>query len=234
MPGDLHLDHALGGAETAARRYRLLLADDHELLRDMLRRLLEPEFEIVGSVNDGEALLKAAQELAPDIVLSDVIMPRLGGLEAGRRLLALTPRTRLVFLTMESGSATAIEAFRLGASGFLLKACSTEELLHGLRIVAGGGHYLASAIADGDIQSLLGATDSSPAARLSPRELEVIRLLVTGLPMKMVARKLSIAPRTVAFHKYRAMQALGLRGNPQLIDFAVRNGLLGNHAPPPA
>lgn len=214
------------------RRCRVLLADDHEMLLDMLRNLLEPEFEVIGAVADGAALLETALRLQPDIALVDIIMPKLSGLDAGRHLAACAPAIRIVYLTMEADEVLAAEAFTNGAFGYLLKANSTAELMRAMRLAASSRRYLTPAIANGDVDALCRTYSASPVARLSDRELEVLKLVVSGLPMKSIARKLGIAPRTVAFHKYRAMGTLGLHGNSALIEFAVRHGLLRANAAP--
>jgi DNA-binding NarL/FixJ family response regulator len=197
------------------------------MLLDMLISLLKPEFEVVGTVTNGAAVLETAQRLHPDIILMDVLMPGMSGFEAGRRLQAWAPRIKLIYLTMEADEALAAEAFAIGASAFLSKACSAAELQHAMRIVANGGRYLTSTIANGDVDALCEAHREDPIAKLSSRELEVLKLLVSGLSMKAVGRLLGIAPRTVAFPKYRAMETLGLQGNTELIEFAIRHRLLG-------
>ena len=218
-------------SDGAHRRCRVLLADDHKLILDMLRSLLEREFEVVGAASDGSTLLELARQLTPDIVLVDMVMPGLDGLAAGKALLAGGSRAKLVYLTMETDPEIAAQAFAVGASGFLLKASSAVELEAALRIVAAGDRYLSPAIAGGNIEALCASHTAKPISRLSPRELEVLKLLVAGRPMKAVARRLGIAPRTVAFHKYRAMETLGLQSNSDLIDFAIRHRLLGAKAP---
>jgi DNA-binding NarL/FixJ family response regulator len=215
---------------SAGQRCRVLLADDHELVLDMLRSLLEREFEVVGAASDGGMLLRLARELTPDLILVDVVMPGLSGLEVGKALRTDGSRAKLVYLTMETDPAVAAEAFGVGASAYLSKVSPAAELQRVLRLVAAGGRYLTPVIANGDIAALRVHHSASPIAQLSPRELEVLKLLVTGMSMKAVARQLGIAPRTVAFHKYRAMETLGLRGNSDLIDFALRQGLLGRKA----
>ena len=212
---------------TGSRRCRVMLADDHTMLLDMLISLLKPEFEVVGTATNGAAVLETAQRLHPDIILIDVRMPEMSGFESGRRLQAWAPHIKLIYLTMEADEALAAEAFAIGASAFLSKACSAAELLHAMRIVANGGRYLTPAIAHGDVDALCEAHRANPIAKLSSRELEVLKLLVSGFSMKVVGRRLSIAPRTVAFHKYRAMETLGLQGNTELIEFAIRHRLLG-------
>ncbi len=174
-------------------------------------------------------LVDAAQRLRPDAVVIDVIMPGLSGLEVGRLLQACAPDIRLIYLTMEASESVAAEAFAVGASAFLSKAGPASELQHAIRVVRNGGRYLVPTIADGDVEALGRDDRGTPAPRLSPRELEVVKLLLGGLTMKSVGRQLGIAPRTVAFHKYRAMDILGLRSNAELIDYAIRHGLLGHH-----
>jgi DNA-binding NarL/FixJ family response regulator len=212
----------------------VLLADDHELVLDMLRSLLEPEFDVVGVAPDGNVLLRLARELTPDLILVDVVMPGLSGLEAGKALRDDGSGAKLVYLTMETDPAVAAEAFAIGASAYLSKVGPAAELQRVLRLVAAGGRYLTPAIANGDIKALCANHSTSPMTRLSPRELEVLKLLVIGMPMKTVARQLGITARTVAFHKYRAMEVLGLRDNAGLIDFAVRHGLLRRKGQPVA
>ena len=207
-------------------RPTILLADDHEILLELLCGLLEPEFEVIGQANNGYDLLQAAVRLQPDIALVDVIMPGINGVEAGRELRTRVPGIKLIYLTMESDPAAAAEAFSAGAAAYLSKSCSASELQQAVRIVADGGQYLSADIPAGDVEKLLLADNAGSVARLSNRELEVLQLLVAGLPMKSVARRLGITARTVAFHKYRAMDALGLKGNAALVDFAIRHGLL--------
>jgi DNA-binding NarL/FixJ family response regulator len=210
------------------QRSRVLLADDHELVLDMLRCLLEQEFDVVGAASDGTMLLELARELTPDLILIDVIMPGLSGLEAGKALQSSGSRAKLVYLTMETDPVAAADAFAIGASAYLSKASPAAKLQTVLRLVAAGGRYLTPTIANGDIEALRARHAADPVMRLSPREREVLKLLVTGMSMKAVARQLGIAPRTIAFHKYRAMETLGLRGNSDLVDFAIRHGLLAD------
>jgi DNA-binding NarL/FixJ family response regulator len=212
------------------RRPTILLADDHEILLDMLRRLLEPEFDVIAEVKDTATLLRVAPQLQPDIAVIDMIMPGVTGLEAGRELHLKMPELKLVYLTMENNRSLAATAFSTGASAFLSKTCSATELQQAIRIVAGGGRYLTADIADGNVEELLVPLHDDFTTQLSTRELEVLQLLVSGLPMKSVARRLGITPRTVAFHKYRAMKMLGLKGNAELVDFAIQHGLLRSRA----
>ena len=158
-------------------------------------------------------------------------MPECNGIAAGRKIRSLDPDARLIFLTMLEDPALAAEAFDIGASAFLVKTAPASELLQAVRTVVEGGRYLSASIAGGDIETLIRLRQPDPMSRISAREREVLSLLVSGLPMKSVARKLGITARTVAFHKYKAMETLGLRDNAQLMDFALRHGLLGNHRP---
>jgi DNA-binding NarL/FixJ family response regulator len=209
---------------TGGGRARVLLADDHTMLLDMLCILLEPEFEVVGCATDGMALLEMAQRLQPDIALIDVVMPRLNGLDAGHRLMASMPGLKVIYLTMETNQISAAKAYASGAAAYLLKSSPTAELLQVLRSVARGGRCLTSVT--GGAANPCNEQRTSPVAELSARQVEVLKLLLGGWSMKSAARKLGIAPRTVAFHKYRAMEMLGLQGNAELMEFGVRNGLI--------
>ncbi len=211
--------------------FRILIGDDHAILLDMLRNLLQGEFAVVGTARDGLQLVDLAVALRPEMVLADIRMPGCSGIEAGRRILRLDPTIRLIFLTMEQDAGLAAEAFGMGAAAFLLKAAPASEFLDAIRSVAAGGRYLARSIAEGDIDRLLAMRRNEPLAQISAREREVVALLVSGLPMKTVARRLGITARTVAFHKYKAMETLGLKDNAQLMEFALRRGLLAQNEP---
>lgn len=206
---------------------RILLADDHALLLEAFQRLLESDFEIVGSVSDGVRLVAEAQRLAPDVVVTDVSMPRMGGLEAARRLRDSVPATRIVFLTVSQDRHLAAEAFRIGASAFVLKASTATELVDAVRAALDGRRYLTALIDDGNIDALpspRAVTD--PLELLTPREREVVQLLAEGRSMKQAAADMGITARTVAFHKYRAMKTLAIDTNADLVRFAVRHKLL--------
>ncbi|HTI83231.1 MAG TPA: response regulator transcription factor [Acetobacteraceae bacterium] len=215
-------------------RCRVLLAGDHELVLDMLRNLLEPEFDVVGAATDSAMLLELAQQLGPDIILVDKVVPGVSGLDVGKALQSGGSAAKLVYLTMETDPAVAVQAFRVGASGYISKASPAVELLRAVRRVAAGERYLSPTIVDGDIEKLLAGQSTHPVNCLSRRELEVLKLLVRGMQMKVVAHNLGITARTVAFHKYRAMEQLGLRSNPELIDFAIRHRLLGGEGSAPS
>lgn len=208
------------------RRVTVLLADDHALLLEAFRRLLEPAFEIVGAVTDGAMLVDEALRLEPDLVVADVSMPRMNGLEAARRLRGDLPTTRVVFLTVNEDPQVAAEAFRLGASGYLLKSATATELVAALRAALQGQRYLSGQIAGGVIAALPKISSlEPPLERLTPRERDVLKLLAEGHSMKQVGAALGITARTVAFHKYRMMETLALDSSAELVRFAVKNRL---------
>jgi len=207
-------------------RARVLLADDHVLLLEAFRRMLEPEVEVVGAVADGAALVEQALALEPDLVVADVSMPRMNGLEAARRLRGELPGTRVVFLTVNEDPQMAAEAFALGASGYLLKSSTATELHEAIRAVLAGRRYLSKRLAEGDPDVLPAAASADrPLEQLTLRERDVLKLLAEGLTMKEIGAQLGIATRTVAFHKYRMMESLGLRTSAELVSFAVENRL---------
>jgi DNA-binding NarL/FixJ family response regulator len=207
-------------------RARVLLADDHVLLLEAFRRMLEPAFEVVGAVADGAALVEQALALEPDLVVADVSMPRMNGLEAARRLRGELPGTRVVFLTVNDDPQLAAEAFALGASGYLLKSSTATELHEAIRAALVGRRYLSKRLAGGDPDALpVAASAERPLEQLTLRERDVLKLLAEGLTMKQIGAELGIAPRTVAFHKYRMMESLGLRTTAELVSFAVENRL---------
>jgi len=203
-------------------RPRVMLADDHRLLRDAFSRLLESECEVVGAVGDGRAVLAEAPALRPDIVILDIAMPLLNGLDTAKQLLRLMPAVKIIFLTMNEDSTIAAEAFRLGASGFLLKNSAASELLQAIREVSKGRSYITPLATQGLVQNLL--HPPVPTIRpieLSARQREVLQLLAEGSSMKEIARALKITPRTVAFHKYSMMELLGVKSSAELIRFAM-------------
>lgn len=207
-------------------RPRVLLADDHVLLLEAFRRMLEPEVAVVGAVADGAALVEQALALEPDLVVADVSMPRMNGLEAARRLRGELPRTRVVFLTVNEDPQLAAEAFALGASGYLLKSSTATELREAIRAVLSGRRYLSRRLAGGNPDALPAAASADrPLEQLTLRERDVLKLLAEGLTMKQIGAELGIAARTVAFHKYRMMESLGVRSSAELVSFAVENRL---------
>src|SRR4051812_25496752 len=207
------------------KRPRVLLADDHRLLREAFAQLLEPDCEVVGAVGDGRALLAAAQELRPDIVVLDIAMPLLNGLDAARQLKSLMPEVALIFLTVSEDPDLAAEAFRAGASGYLLKNSAASELLKSIQEVSQGRFYVTPLATQGLIGSFV--REPGPAqgtGHLSERQREVLQLLAEGRAMKEIARILKITPRTVAFHKYRIMEDHGIKCSAGLVQFAIKHG----------
>jgi len=204
-------------------RPRVLLADDHTLLLEAFERLLTDECEVVGTVSDGRALLLAAQRLKPDVVVVDVRMPLLNGIEAARQLKQLVPDTRIVFLTMNEDPYLAAEAFRAGASGYLLKRSAASELLTAIREVIRQRSYITPLVTEGLIGSMLQDANGNAARQLTPRQREVLQLIAEGRSMKEIGGILEMAPRTVAFHKYRMMEQLNIKTTAELIRFAIEH-----------
>ena len=206
------------------RRIRVLLADDHTLLLDAFAKLLEPECDVVGTVADGRSLLAAAEELKPDVVVLDIAMPLLNGLDAGRQLKKALPDVKLIFLTMNQDPAIATEAFRAGASGYLLKTSAGSELIKAIEEATSGRSYVTPLITQDLVEEfMLGPNERKRPADLSPRQREVLQLLAEGCSMKEAAQILKVAPRTIAYHKYRIMERFRLKSNAELIQFAIRH-----------
>ena len=206
---------------------RILLADDHRLLVEAFRALLEPHYEVVGTVSDGRALLETAPLLRPDVVVLDIAMPLLNGLDAGRQLKEKMPKVKLVFLTMNQDPDLATKAMEAGASAYLLKSSAGSELFHAIKEALKGRFYITKQIARGMQESFM--RDPRPRERakvLSSRQREVIQLLAEGKSMKEAGDVLSLKPRTVAFHKYRVMEEMGFKSTADLIQFAVRNNIV--------
>lgn len=208
-------------------RPRVLLADDHRLLREAFAQLLQAECEVVGSVGDGRAVLAEAPRLRPDVVVLDVAMPLLNGLDTARQLARVLPDARVIFLTMSEDPDIAAEAFRAGAAGFLLKNSAASELLQAIREVVQGRSYITPLATQGLVGSLLNpAPRAVKTTDLSARQREVLQLLAEGHTMKEIARLLKITPRTVAFHKYTMMEQLGAASNAELIMAAIKAHLI--------
>jgi len=204
-------------------RRRVLLADDHTLLLGAFEKLLEHEYTVVGAVSDGRALLSAAAELRPDVIVLDIAMPLLNGLDAARQLKKTMPKVKLIFLTMNEDPNVASEAFRAGASGYLLKTSASSELSKAIKEALCGRSYVTPIITQGMVDSLIRRpADDRATPQLTPRQREVLQLLAEGHSMKEAAKILSVTPRTVAFHKYRMMEQLNLKNNTDLIQYALR------------
>jgi DNA-binding NarL/FixJ family response regulator len=207
---------------------RVLIADDHTLVAEACRKLLEPDYEVVATVSDGRSLVRAVAELKPHLVIVDVAMPLLNGLDAGQQAKELLPGIKLIFLTMNHDADLAAEAFRRGASGYLLKTCAASELAIAVREVLRGKSYLSPMIARDTVDFLLRQDKKliDEGQRLTERQREVLQLLAEGKCMKEVAAVLNLTTRTVAFHKYRIMEVLNVRTNAQLVQYAIRNHLI--------
>jgi DNA-binding NarL/FixJ family response regulator len=205
-------------------RPRILLADDHTLLLDAFRALLEPEFEVVGTATDGRMLIEEFSRLKPDVVVVDVGMPLLNGLDAGRQLKSLQRSVKLIYLTMNPEPDLAREALRLGASGYVLKSSAASELKQAIQEALKGRSYITPLITQ-DVVGLLLDERNRPH-ELTARQREVLQLLAEGRSMKEVASILDVTPRTVAFHKYRMMEQLHLKTSAELVQYAVKHGIV--------
>lgn len=202
---------------------RVLIADDHRLVAETCKSAIEPEFEVIGVVTDGRALIEAANSLKPNVVLLDIGMPNLNGLDAGEQIKRKMPDVKLVFLTMNQGADVAADAFRRGASAYVLKQSAAEELLTALRKVIRGESYLSPLITRETVTHLLNQ-NAGPAQEksITTRQSEILQLLAEGKSMKEVGAILNLATGTVAFHKYRMMQSLGIKTNAELLEYAIK------------
>lgn len=203
---------------------RLLIADDHKLLAEACRSILEPQYKVLRIVTDGRALLEAAFTLKPDVIVLDIAMPGLNGLDAGEQIKRRMPSVKLVFITMTLTAEMAAEAFRRGASGYVLKQSAAEELIIAIRKVIHGESYLSPLIARETVSFLLNQREPH-ARRITSRQNEVLQLLAEGMSMKEVANTLNIKPGTVAFQKYRMMETLGVKTNAELLKYAIQHPL---------
>ena len=204
-----------------------MLADDHTLLVEAFRKLLESTYDVVGTVTDGLALLDAAPALKPDVAVIDVAMPRLNGLEAGRRLKQMMPGVKLIFLTMNEDPDLAVEAMRQGASGYLLKTSAASELFRAIQAALKGSTYVTPQIARGMREAFIrDPKGKNRGKELTPRQREVIQLLAEGKSMKEAADILGVTPRTIAFHKYRMMEDLGVKTTAELIQVSIKKHVL--------
>lgn len=208
-------------------RPRVLLADDHTLVAEGLRKLLEGECELVGIVEDGRALLEAARRLRPDLILLDISMPLLNGIDAARQLKKLMPEVKLVFLTMHADPTYVSEAFRAGASGYLLKRAAASELTLALQEILKGHYYVTPHVVKDVLSPLLEPApgSSSKLKELTPRQREVLQLVAEGHSIKEIAAVLKVSVKTVEFHKSKIMEQLGLRTTAELTKYAITHGL---------
>ncbi|MDF0664786.1 MAG: response regulator transcription factor [Nitrospira sp.] len=211
-------------------RPRILMADDHAIVLAGLRNLVEAEGEVVGMVEDGQSLVEAAQQLRPDIVLLDISMPLLNGLDAARQISKLVPESKLIFLTMHASPTYATEAFKAGASGYLIKRSAAAELKQAIQAVMQGQHYMTPLITKEVLAATLQSTENQPSkalvSSLTQRQREVLQLVAEGKSTKAIASLLNISVKTVEFHKFRIMSELDLHSTAELIKYAIAEGLV--------
>jgi DNA-binding NarL/FixJ family response regulator len=206
----------------------ILLADDHTLFVEALHNVLEPEFTLVGEVGDGRALLEAAPRLLPDVILLDLSMPLLNGIDAAYQLRRLVPDTKLLFLSMPGDATYVTEAFRAGAAGYVLKRSTATELLQAIRAVLRGQLYISPMLAKDMLDPLLHSKRSltAPQKQLTIRQREVLQLVAEGRSLKEIATILCVSVKTVEFHKTRIVKQLGLSRTADLTKYAVTHGLV--------
>lgn len=205
------------------KRIRLLIADDHVMFAQGLESLLRDEFDLVGMAGNGEELVEGALGLNPDVILVDISMPVLNGFDAVRRIKASGSQTKIIFLTMHDDATLLSEAFRCGASGYILKQAAGEELVNAIKEVAQGNNYVSPLVTDLPAKPL---TDHPHKTTITPRQREVLELISRGLTMKEIASQLNISTRTAESHKYEMMQTLGVETTAELIRYSVRLGLI--------
>jgi DNA-binding NarL/FixJ family response regulator len=211
------------------QRPRVILADDHAVLREGLAALIGSEFEVVGMVGDGRALLDAVERLSPDVVVLDIAMPLLNGVEAGWQLRNLAPRTKLIFLSQHGGKEYVQSVFRLGASGYVLKSAAAAELATAIREAVAGRCYLCNELRQrfGDPEPAVRGSDAGIfESSLTPRQREVLQLIAEGKAAKEIAHVLSISVKTVEFHKAAIMDELGMRTTAELTRYAIQHRIL--------
>jgi DNA-binding NarL/FixJ family response regulator len=207
---------------------RILMADDHKMVIEGLRHILEPEFELVGTVEDGRALLDASKKLRPDVIVADISMPMLNGIEAVRQIKKEDPDVKVVFLTMHPDVTYAAEAFEAGASGYVLKHSAPSELVTAIHEALKGRTYVTPMIAGELMDSYRQGSHKKNEAlsKLSTRQREVLQLLAEGNSAKETAGILNISARTVEFHKYRMMEDLSIKTSAELIKYAIKHGIV--------
>jgi DNA-binding NarL/FixJ family response regulator len=202
---------------------RILIADDHRLLAEACKALLEPEFQVIDIVTDGRSLLNAAVAMKPDVIILDISMPHLNGLDAGEQINQKMPKIALIYLTMNAKPDVAAEAFRRGACGYVLKQSAADELLTAVRKAVHGASYLSPMIAKETVTFLINkGKRRGEEDHITTRQREILQLLSEGMSMKEVGGMLDLKPGTVAFHKYRMMENLGLKTNAELLEYAIK------------
>lgn len=209
------------------KKPRILLADDHSLVLEGFRRILEDQCDVVGTAEDGRALLEAASRLKPNVVLLDISMPLLNGIDATRHLKKVSPDVKVIFVTMHADPAYLNEAFKAGASGYLLKRSAGTELIQAIQSVLGGNYYVTPLLTKGLVNSVISEAPLPPTRQsiLTPRQREVLQLVAEGKAVKEIAQLLNISPKTVEFHKAQIMEQLDLRTTAELTKYAMAHGL---------
>ncbi len=204
-----------------------MLADDHALVLGGIKGMLESSYDVVGVAEDGRQLVRAAEELKPDIILLDISMPQLNGIEVARRLAKSLPDTKLIFVTMHADATFVTAALKAGASGYVIKKSAPRELVKAIEEVRRGRTYVTPLVTRGFVDSVLAPYESSETfGRLTPRQREVLQLVAEGHSIKEIAARLFISPKTVEFHKSRIMKALGLRNTAELVKYALKHGIV--------
>ena len=208
-------------------KIRILLADDHKMILGGLKGLLEPEFELVGTVEDGKALVSEAVRLRPDVIVVDISMPKLNGIEAFCEIRKIAPAVKAVFLTMHHDVTYAAKAFEVGASGYVLKHSAPTELVTAIREAMSGRTYVTPLIAGELLMSFReNGKGKGSAVKLTGRQKEILQLLTEGHSAKEIAATLKISPRTVEFHKYNMMEEWNLKSSADLIRYAIKHGIV--------
>ena len=226
------IDASMVKGNNCMSKPRVVLADDHTLLIQACQKLLEPDFEVVGIFSDGRALLQAAPDLKPHAVVLDIGMPLLNGLDAARQLKKMIPGVRVIFLTMHEDPDLAAEAIKTGASGYLLKTSAASELVKAIHEALRGRVFITPSVSRGMEDSFIREPGGRQNGKnLTPRQREVLQLLAEGRPMKEAAYILDVSTRTIAFHKYRMMEQLGLKSSAELIQFAVNQHVVCQQTP---
>ena len=212
------------------KRPRIVLADDHTLVLEGLRKILEDECDVVGTAEDGRTLLNVVQEHNPDVVVLDISMPQLNGLDAARQIHKLLPTCKIIFLTMHADPTYAKEAFQIGASGYLLKRSAATELILAIHAVLKDQFYVTPVIAKEVLLPLLGGSERAPENKhpLTPRQREVLQLVAEGKAVKDIANILNVSSKTVEFHKTKIMRELNLHSTVELTKYAVAQGMVSS------
>jgi DNA-binding NarL/FixJ family response regulator len=224
-------ENVKNGGETV--RPRLLLADDHAIVAEGLRSLLEPEFDLIGIVGDGAALVEAAIRLKADVIVTDISMPRLSGIEAARRLKAAGSSSKVIFLTMHMDVDIAAEALRAGGAGYVLKHSATHALSHAIWEALKGRQFISPRIAENVKLNVMASSQrrDGSSIRLTSREREVLQLVAEGHTIRVISEMLKITTRTVEFHKTNIMDKLGLRTTADLTQYAISNRIIAIQNP---